>query len=184
VMEEAEDALEFRQHLREWWRDQAPSQEKQQRLKEISEAIEHVRSRLTRLRAKTPLDESGKGWPKRWRQISLSEKLSEIKKVEPRIPIELLDYSLRCLGNAAAHKRPEMLRDFFVKDGPQSVRFRSRSRLRMDYGSSRILVLGPFVSLLAAAWRLTDAYYLPDKFRRRRQRILERWRSERIFVRS
>jgi hypothetical protein len=121
---------------------------------------------------------SSKDWPKRWRKITHQEKIKAIEKVSEHLPTERLSYEMRDMGNAAAHRRSRMLRDFWKPvETKYSTRFSYTTKPKMasDMGPSQVLILAPFACLLLATWKVIEAYRLGDIWDKQAQRLIDKW---------
>jgi len=149
--------------------------EKRQRAKDAFARAERI---YKKTQMHPAFEARGKEWPKRWFNISHFDKLKAIRKVTSELPTERLNYEMRDMGNAAAHRRARMLRDFWEPvETRYSRRFRYTTKPKMasDMGPSQVLILAPFACLLLATWKVIEAYRLGDIWDKRAQRLLDKW---------
>ncbi|MCH7839221.1 MAG: hypothetical protein IID38_03155 [Planctomycetes bacterium] len=108
---------------------------------------------------------------KRWRFISMEEKLIPLKELAKATT--LFEYPLRTLGNAAAHARPAILKEFARVGDDGMPRIQARQKTRRFLLKSEWVALDIAICLLMAVDVLVDKYYLDSAFAGRLQSLID-----------
>ncbi len=110
-----------------------------------------------------PVFNSGqKDQPKRWRQITVDEKLKRISKTG-RSPLQR--FFSASLGNAIAHARPLALKNFVGQNPDGSIRF--PTRVSGIWYKTDLLLRLTAICVAFACREIIQQYLLGDEFRKR-----------------
>ena len=110
-----------------------------------------------------------------WRNISRKEKEREIEEAGLGVPKELLEYTIRKHGDAAAHTKMLALRTFMVRDEGTQLKFPTTQKLDLSLDNDTLLAMEPFVCLLVASDAIVDMCYLAKGLPVRVRELHQRW---------
>ncbi len=118
----------------------------------------------------------GREWPRRWRYIGAKVKLAEIRGGQRATWVDLLDFSVKHMGDAAAHARGLALQTFVAKTNRGELRFTTKPKLHFDLGKRTLLVMEPFVCVLGVSVAIIEGFTLGEPLESRARRLHTRWK--------
>ena len=113
--------------------------------------------------------------PRRWRNTSARDKLNELPDFDRAL--KLFGYTIRQLGDAYAHARPESLRDFMYQRRDGSLGIRVAASPRDPIRSSEWVVFEATMCLVVLCDHIIDELYLGKRLKHRVEALVKRMRA-------